>query len=135
MSKNKNIIKFGSYMADLRIKSGYENQRKLALASGVSTTTICRVESGNQMPKPQTLKKLAPFLNAPFEELMREAGYFPEYITDKKEEDVDMQLKTDQELESFIRKSKIHFHGEPLDEEDKEDIINFLRMVMKRKKK
>jgi transcriptional regulator with XRE-family HTH domain len=75
MSDNK---RFGVYLEGLRLHSGYTAQIDLAKVSGVSKSTISRVESGEVAAKPETLKKLAPFLKVSFEELMREAGYMDE---------------------------------------------------------
>lgn len=42
---------------------------------------------------------------------------------------------TGKELESILRESNIQFEGAPLDEEDKQDILDFLKMISKRKPK
>jgi HTH-type transcriptional regulator, competence development regulator len=70
--------KFGNYLRELREKAGYESQRSLSLASGVSNATIARIENGDQNPSPGTLKKLATPLCASCEEMMRAAGYLDE---------------------------------------------------------
>lgn len=75
---------------ELRNKKQY-SQRKLAMVSGVSNSTISRIENATSDTDPETLKKLAPFLDTTYEELMKVAGYIKEYndITEKtfKEED------------------------------------------------
>jgi len=68
---------FNIWFADLREKAGYRSQRQLALESGVANSTIARIESGEQSPSPETLKKLAPYLKTDYEILMVAAGYLP----------------------------------------------------------
>ena len=62
-------------MAGLRVRKGYESQRKLAHVSGISHATISRIEKDLQSPQPSTLKILSKYLATPYEELMKEAGY------------------------------------------------------------
>lgn len=72
------LKEFGLYFANIREKSGYESQRQLSLASGVSNGTIARIEAGTQRVSPQTLRKLSPHLKEiTYEELMVKAGYMP----------------------------------------------------------
>ena len=69
------IKSFGLYFADLRVKSGYRSQRELAEKSGVSHSTINRIEAGTHRATPDTLKAVAPYLkNTSYEELLKEAG-------------------------------------------------------------
>lgn len=66
---------FPTYFYELRIKSGFTSQRRLAEAAGVSNGTIARIEDGSQHPSPETLKKVARCLDVSFNELMERAGY------------------------------------------------------------
>lgn len=66
---------FGRYLENLRLHSGYVAQIDLAKISGVSKSSISRMEAGETEPKPETLKKLAPFLKVSYNDLMKEAGY------------------------------------------------------------
>ncbi|SEB28065.1 helix-turn-helix domain-containing protein [Paenibacillus sp. 276b] len=68
-------MNFGERLRSLREKAGYDSQRSLSVASGVSNATIARIENGDQFPTPATLKKLATPLNRTYEEMMRTAGY------------------------------------------------------------
>ena len=43
---------FGKFLAELRIKKGFEMQKDLSDKSGVSTATISRLEAGKQKPLP-----------------------------------------------------------------------------------
>lgn len=70
------LKEFGVYFAKLRMQSGYRSQRELAERSGVSHSTINRIESGKHKVTPENLKVLAPFLqNVEFSELMQAMGY------------------------------------------------------------
>lgn len=80
---------FGKYLAERRIKANFDSQRQLALAAGISSPTISRIESGAQQAEPETLKKLAPCLNVSYEELLAEAGYVEDDAT--KQDNPEMQ--------------------------------------------
>lgn len=69
---------------ELRNKKGY-SQRKLAMVSGVSNSTISRIENATSDADPETLKKIAPCLDISYEELMKAAGYMKEYNNITKE--------------------------------------------------
>jgi len=70
---------FGDFLKDLRKQCGYKTQKHLADISGVSQTTLSRIEAGIQKPLPETLKILAPHLQPyTYEKLMEKAGYFDE---------------------------------------------------------
>lgn len=85
---------FGLYLARLREKAGYESQAALAKASGVWNSTIARIEAGQtKKPDPDTLAKLAPYLNVTAEQLMRAAGYLnsPVFMVAEKQERYEIQ--------------------------------------------
>ncbi|MBP1990218.1 transcriptional regulator with XRE-family HTH domain [Paenibacillus eucommiae] len=68
---------FGDFLKYTRVRYGYKTQKKLAEISGVSQTTLSRIEAGIQKPLPETLKLLAPHLRPyTYGELMDKAGYF-----------------------------------------------------------
>lgn len=71
-----NAKEFGLYFSRLREESGFKSQRELADKSGVSHSTINRIESGSHKVTPETLKALAPYLKGvTYQELMEKAGY------------------------------------------------------------
>ena len=73
------LKEFGLFFSKLREESGYDSQRQLSQASGVSNGTIARIESGTQKVSPETLKKLAPFLKeVTYEDLLKAIGYIEE---------------------------------------------------------
>lgn len=68
---------FGNFLKQLRKQYGYKTQKQLSDATGVSQTTLSRIEAGIQNPLPETLKLLAPHLRPyTYGELMEKAGYF-----------------------------------------------------------
>lgn len=70
---------FGKFLKQLRIYHGYRTQKQLADKSGISQTTLSRIEAGLQKPFPDTLKILAQYLPShTYGELMAKAGYFDE---------------------------------------------------------
>lgn len=82
-----NRKEFGIYFARLREKSGYRSQRELADVSGVSHSTINRIEAGTHKTKHETLKALASYLKGvTYEELLEKAGILEDtpFPSDKK---------------------------------------------------
>jgi SOS-response transcriptional repressor LexA len=70
------LKEFGDYFSEIRTKEGYKSQRSLADKSGISYSTISRIELGQHKANPETLRELANcFLSVSYEELMRNAGY------------------------------------------------------------
>lgn len=68
---------FGVFLKELRRQHGYKTQKHLAEVSGVSQTTLSRIEAGTQRPQPETLMVLAKHLSSyTYGELMEKAGYF-----------------------------------------------------------
>ncbi|WP_410769616.1 helix-turn-helix domain-containing protein [Fontibacillus sp. BL9] len=67
---------FGEFLKDLRKRHGYKTQKQLADISGISQTTLSRIEAGIQRPQPETLRILAEHLRPyTYGELMEHAGY------------------------------------------------------------
>lgn len=72
--KNKDIMKLGELIAEARKKKGY-SQRKFAQISGLSNTTISRIENGDtQHPDIETLKVIATHLDIEEKKLLSMAG-------------------------------------------------------------
>jgi transcriptional regulator with XRE-family HTH domain len=77
---------FGIYFSEIRKKSGFRSQRELADKTGVSHSTINRLEGGTHKVSPDTLKILSNHLNVSYEILMMKSGYIDE---DDEQMDVD----------------------------------------------
>jgi transcriptional regulator with XRE-family HTH domain len=110
---------------------GNKTLREVAEKAGISHTYLGVLEKGIDprsgkriKPSTDTLERLAKAYKYPYEKLLKAAGYLNN----------DDNKSTDAELEDFLRNSNVKFNGAPLDDEDKEDIIGFLKMVWKRKK-
>ena len=70
---------YGEYLRRHRIASGYKSQRELAKVSGISSTTLSRIENEVQLPAIDTLRILAKYLKSTsFTELMVVCGYWSE---------------------------------------------------------
>ena len=67
--------KFGKYLKNARLKAGYEKISYLAKVSRIPQSTISRLESGQQSPSLETLRKLAPALDISYDALLIIAGY------------------------------------------------------------
>jgi transcriptional regulator with XRE-family HTH domain len=69
-------LNVGGYLSQLRINSGYKSMRRLGDKSGVSYSTLSRIEANIQHPLPGTLLRLAPyFKDVTYDELMKACGY------------------------------------------------------------
>lgn len=63
-------------LKELRLAAGFKSLRQLSIASSVPISTLSRLESDpDNQPSPDTLRKLAPYLKVPHEELLKLAGY------------------------------------------------------------
>ncbi|MBO2943824.1 helix-turn-helix domain-containing protein [Paenibacillus sp. F411] len=131
---------FGEYLKTLREDQNLSISQ-LSQAAGISGSQISRIENGLRgIPKPQTLRKLAEALQAPYEEMMQAAGYWedlqssededklviPEWATNKDKRDFKHLLEDDGEL---------MFDGIPLDQEDKQRIKDVLTGLLWEAKK
>ena len=73
MDENSSI---GEYIKISRIQEGYKTQKQLSEVSGISQTTLSRIEAGAQRPQPDTLLQLSKYLHsATYGELMEKARY------------------------------------------------------------
>jgi len=96
--KMVNRQKLAQLIIELRNKKGY-SQRKLAMVSEVSNSTISRIESAISDADPETLKKLAPFLGVSYETLMQAAGYIDNESIDSNKKTPKKQIIKDDENE------------------------------------
>ncbi len=88
------MSKFGDYLGVLRIKKGFRSQRQLALACGISATTVCRIEKGVQKPDIFTLVALAQTLEVEYGDLVCQLEDCPIYST---------SLYQEEQLQEFSR--------------------------------
>ena len=64
----------GKWLTEMRIKAGYKSIRSLSAESKVDVSTLARIEKGIHIPSPETLRRLAPFLETPYVQLLGIAG-------------------------------------------------------------
>jgi transcriptional regulator with XRE-family HTH domain len=99
---------FGEYIKEIREKKGL-SINQLAVKSGVSNAQISRIENGlRELPRPNTISKLAKGLDVPATELMEKAGYF-EGLDEQKRDGVKnyfkLQGNLDERLEDLIKQA------------------------------
>ncbi|MEK5477556.1 helix-turn-helix transcriptional regulator [Paenibacillus sp. FSL R5-0407] len=126
-------LSFGEYLRELReLKDLSLNQ--LAEKSGVSNAQISRIENGlRELPRPETIKKLAQGLNVPATELMEKAGYFDGLNEEKKagvKNYFQIQENLDDKLRDLVtaafdsgKKTKVF---ETIDKHFGEDLIHYM---------
>lgn len=102
---------FGDFLKKIRIEHGYKTQKQLSEWSGVSQTTLSRIEAGIQKPLPETLRLLATYLRPyTYGELMDKAGYFDGMSSSDKREVIaffDNNEELNEQLEVHIRKMTV----------------------------
>ncbi|KEI87589.1 immunity protein [Clostridium botulinum B2 267] len=92
---------FGEYITRLRTSKGY-SQRKLALMTGISNTTISRIEKNiTTNPDLNTLKLLAQYLNIDEIYMLEAAGYKDDANSAKK-----LTEKDEKEIEKILDETK-----------------------------
>lgn len=134
-----NREKLAELIIKLRKKKGY-SQRKLAMISGVSNSTVSRIESATSDTDPETLKKLAPCLDVTYETLMQAAGYI-ENDSSKiiiKSDEIEAPKEKYQEVHDVEEAMKIilsqpglMLKGELLSDESKIILANAIQMGLK----
>lgn len=76
---------FGDFLKKIRKQRGFKTQKSFSEASGISQTTLSRIEAGIQRPLPETIRILAQHLKPyTYGELMEKAGYFDGLLQEDK---------------------------------------------------
>ncbi|MCR8844076.1 helix-turn-helix domain-containing protein [Paenibacillus sp. SC116] len=125
---------FGDILKHLRKDSGFKTQKQLSESSGISQTTLSRIEAGIQKPMPDTLKMLAKYLQtSTYEQLMEKAGYFEKKLS---YEDTIIEDKStlinERTHEPYTLAA--HHDGEDWTEEELEEIERFKQFVKSKRK-
>ena len=97
--------KLGDYLRNIRLKEGgkkYWSLSAVAKRAGVSHSFLSQVERNKYMASPEFLKKIAPALQVPIEELYRRAGFLP-LTRDKKKLEIE-NILADKEFMNFYKK-------------------------------
>lgn len=135
--KMVNRQKLAQLIIELRNKKGY-SQRKLAMVSEVSNSTISRIESATSDADPETLRKLAPYLGISYETLMEAAGYIEsesnkEYIESKGEQNqLPDSFETPEEAVKFLLEQNVimGFGGFDIDKLSDEEKVEFANELL-----
>ncbi len=106
-------------------------QEELGRVVGVGKTTISQYENGVRTPDAEMLGKLASYFGVSIDYLLERTDK-PRMGTDIWDRDTP---PTDMELEELLRASNPNFFGAPLNDEDIEDILTYMRVKWEREKK
>lgn len=123
------IDDFSSYLK----KKLYENkltQKELSKKSGVSESTISRIVSGERGKRPsfEILNRLAQGLNIPTSDLVQNSGWnYDDFTQNKIVAESSAEYKTPKDLQIILEQHEVMFQGEPLDDEDKKEILNIIQ--------
>lgn len=95
--------------------------------TGISNGHISDIENGKRKPSADILKRLAPIYKVNVEELLKMAGYLPQDEPEYNNTPIDISF--------LLKKEGVMFDGEPLTEEDKEDLIRIAQIILSKRKK
>ncbi|MEW5954162.1 MAG: helix-turn-helix domain-containing protein [Bacillota bacterium] len=117
------MVDFSARLKELREEYGL-TQKELAGKIGAKRGTIAAWEAG-RLPERQAVERLADFFGATTDYLLGRS--------DQRYRQDDAPSPAD--IEKILRESHIMFDGAPLDGEDKEDVIEFVKIALKAIKK
>lgn len=117
-------MSFGERLRELREKNGL-TQEELGEKINQKKANISKYETGRLQPSLETINLLAAIFNVTTDYLLGRTD-IPNNVNDE---------PTPQELEKVLREANIAFDGAPLDEEDKEDVIEFVKVALRALKK
>ncbi|MDP4143231.1 MAG: helix-turn-helix transcriptional regulator [Bacillota bacterium] len=134
---------FGKYITRLRENKGY-SQRKLAQVTGISNTTISRIEKDiTTNPDLNTLKLLSKYLDVDEIYMLKASGYKDENSLEKENAQPELSKKDEKDIEKRLKQVKEEFmeqqkglmlSGEPVSEEALQSILDALEFGMKQAK-
>ena len=127
----------GQFIQKIRLEKGY-SQRKLAILSNVSNTTISRIESDAVAPDIDTLDKIAIALKLDIKILINylnnnsnnefDNEFDNDELTDKEKKDIANELeKIKKEL---LESEELMFDGLPMSDDSIENILSALEIGM-----
>lgn len=116
---------FASRFKELREKKKL-TQEELGKILNVSRSSIALWESGRRTPGFDTAQKLADFFAVSLDYLLGRTDN-PEGLTDEEEQ-------KHIELDEVLSHKKILFYGEPLSLEEKEAVVNVLKIIKQKDK-
>lgn len=116
---------------ELRIKRNVTGP-ELAKKLNITTAYLYDLEKGKRRLNEDILKKLAEIFGVSVDYLLGSNSQPDPSTPSWWYRDTP---PTDVELEEFLKKANIYFDGAPLDEEDKEDILTYLKVKWEREKR
>jgi transcriptional regulator with XRE-family HTH domain len=120
----KVIGMFSKRLRSLREEKGI-TQIDLGNFIGFGHSTISQYESGKRMPDYETLTRIANLFDVTVDYLIGRTDIKTPYPKREKSKNI----------EEFLEENVVVFDGEPLDEEVKEGILDFLRLTKKMRSK
>ncbi|NPV74542.1 MAG: helix-turn-helix domain-containing protein, partial [Pelotomaculum sp.] len=121
---------FAKRLRELRKSKGL-TQKELGRRLNVTEAAVGMWEQARRLPDPEVLSRLAGILGVSVDCLLGNPHPDPStpswWYRDTP--------PTDVELEEFLKTANIYFDGAPLNEEDKEDIVTYLKVKWEREKK
>lgn len=108
-------------------------QKDLADALGLSRSTITAYEAGKREPDQNTLKHIANLFNVSVDYLIGHTDIREKPKSEKKDSNATYPLP--REFDEILRETNVLFEGDPLSSEDKEDVIEFIKVALKAIKK
>lgn len=126
-------MSFGQKLRYLRKQYGLSRE-ELAKKLGLSYWAIAKYETDSRVPDREIIKKIASLFKVKIDFLY---DYEESCINDSRapywwHRDTP---PSNIELEEFLKSANIYFDGAPLNEEDKEDILTYLKVKWEREKK
>jgi len=108
-------------------------QKDLAKALDLSRSTITAYESGKREPDQNTLNRIANLFDVSVDYLMGRTEFrkFPSHEAHS----IDLPYIPPRDLDTVLRETNVTFNGTPLTVEDKEYLIEFMKVAFKAIKK
>lgn len=125
---------FAKRLRALRENKGL-TQKEVGSLIGITDAAVGMWEQGRRLPDAETMARLAEIFGVTVNYLLG----IDDSSTYKDPSTLSWWYRdtppTDVELEEFLKNANVHFDGTPLTEEDKDDIIAYLRFRWEREKK
>lgn len=116
---------FGRWLRTTRASRGY-GLNQFARKIGCSPSELSRIETGQRRnPNATIVRRIAKALNIPITELYARLGYLDAEIQEGEEPT---------SLEEFLSRKKVIFDGIALTEEEKEIVLDVLRIIWKNRR-
>jgi len=122
---------FAKRLRELRKSKGL-TQKELGQRLNVTEAAVGMWEQTRRLPDPEVLTRLARIFGVSVDYLL---GNDPQPDPSTPSWWHRDAPPTDVELEEFLKNANVYFDGAPLNEEDKEDILTYLKVKWEREKK